>query len=195
MHVGLDLDNTIVNYDNAFYLAGREKNLIPEETVPTKIGVKSYLCETGREEDWTGLQGYVYGPGIKHASLFPGFRSFLEFAGEQCWKLTIISHKTRQPYIGPQYDLHSSATAWLESAGVLQQVDTLHFETSKIAKLKRITDEAPQFFIDDLPEILNHSNFPSTTQPILFDPWDRLPASIALPHLQSWHHARHLIES
>lgn len=185
MHLGLDLDNTIVNYDFAFYAAGRERNLIPAETPQSKVGVKTYLCSIGREEDWTELQGFVYGPGIRHANLFPAFERFLGRAVDRGWRVTIISHKTRYPYRGPRYDLHASAAQWLGEQGVTQKVSNIYFETDQESKLKRIAYQEVDCFVDDLPEVLGHDQFPAKTRPILFDPGHR-HRDEPHPRLSSW---------
>ena len=170
MHLGIDFDNTIANYDRAFYLAARERNLIPKEVAQTKNGVKSFLCGEDRDDDWTELQGYVYGPGIKHATPFPGLIEFLGQVSKEGWRLTVVSHKTRHPYQGPKYDLHGSAAGWIEVQGLSRKVDGIFFETTKEAKLERIAEQRVNAFVDDLPEILDHAAFPVGVRKLLFDP-------------------------
>ena len=47
--IGIDFDNTIVDYDLAFYLAALEKKLIPEKTPKTKKSVRDYLRSINNE--------------------------------------------------------------------------------------------------------------------------------------------------
>ncbi len=171
MHLGIDFDNTIANYDTAFFAAARERNLVPEDVDSTKSGVKQFLIDDGRESDWTELQGFVYGPGIHHATPFPGFLEFVRKAAAAQWRLTIVSHKTKHPYRGPAYDLHAAAAGWLDVQGVMTSVNSRFFELTKEAKLDRVANEGIECFVDDLPDILRHERFPgSFTRPILFDP-------------------------
>ena len=90
--------------------------------------------------------------------------------------VSIISHKTRYPFIGPQYDLHQSARDWLEQRGFFDAGriglarENVFFELTKEAKLERIRACGVSHFIDDLPELLSAPGFPNEVQRILFDP-------------------------
>src|SRR5690349_18737381 len=117
MRIGLDFDNTIVCYDAAFYRAARDRDLIPADVTPTKDGVRNWLRAAGREDDWTELQGYIYGARMDLAEAFPGVREFMRRAAAAGCALDIVSHKTRHPYRGQKYDLHQSALGWLEAQG------------------------------------------------------------------------------
>ena len=57
-HIGLDLDNTIINYDRAFPQAGQEIGVLPtDHGLTTKSQVKAYLLarENGMEQ-WMRLE-------------------------------------------------------------------------------------------------------------------------------------------
>ena len=62
MTLGIDFDNTIVGYDQLFHRVAVERRLIPANLPPRKNDVRDFLRSQGREDDWTMLQGYVYGP-------------------------------------------------------------------------------------------------------------------------------------
>lgn len=186
MHLGIDFDNTIANYDTAFYAAARERSLIPEDAESTKSGVKQFLIDDGRENDWTELQGFVYGPGIRHATPFPGFMDFVRQAANARWRLTIVSHKTKHPYRGPAYDLHASAAEWLDMLGIMKSVDARYFELTKEEKLDRVAAEKIECFVDDLPDILRHERFPrESVRPLLFDP-NGIHGASEFDRLRSW---------
>ena len=53
MRIGIDFDNTIVSYDALFHKVAREAGLVPESVAATKVAVRDYLREIGREDDWT----------------------------------------------------------------------------------------------------------------------------------------------
>ena len=96
MLVGVDFDNTIVCYDQIFYKIALEEGLIPAEVPVSKSGVRDYLRQKDRENDWTELQGYVYGTCMQDAPPFPGVVEFFTRCKEDKIKVYIISHKTRR---------------------------------------------------------------------------------------------------
>ena len=129
MIIGIDFDNTIVNYDNVFAEAATEKNMLPEHSLKTKESVKQMLLRQGRETDWTKLQGYVYGTKMDDAGSYRGVEDFIDKCFELGWETIVISHKTRYPFIGPQYDLHAAALQWIKSTGL--KLSDVFFETTR----------------------------------------------------------------
>ena len=67
--LGLDFDNTLIDYDEVFYEIACEKNLIPKNIGKTKVKVRKFLKDNGEEELFTLLQGEVYGSKINLAFL------------------------------------------------------------------------------------------------------------------------------
>lgn len=175
MRVGLDFDNTIVSYDSLFHKVAVEGGYVPPSLAPTKLAVRDHLCANGREEVWTEMQGYVYGARMMEAVAFPGVLNFLLQARGSGLVVSIVSHKTQHPFLGPRYDLHAAAREWIDSylvdtSGLLIPEDLIHFELTKEDKLKRIGASDFVYFVDDLPEILSAPAFPLNTVPVLFDP-------------------------
>ena len=173
MVVGLDFDNTIVSYDALFHQAAWEKSLIQADVPRTKLAVRDHLRGIGREEAWTELQGYVYGARMADATPYPGAIEFMQLARGNGVSLAIVSHKTRYPFVGPRYDLHEAARAWvgevLADHGLIEP-GLVFFELTKEDKIRRVAELRCDYFIDDLPEILLAAAFPPETQGILFDP-------------------------
>jgi len=174
MRIGIDFDNTIVSYDALFYKVAREQDVVPADTPVNKVAVRDYLRQTGKEDVWTAIQGYVYGARMDEATAYPGVLDFLHRASQVGHQLAIVSHKTKHPFLGPQYDLHAAARAWvkqhLHRDGVpLVAADSVFFELTKDAKLQRATQWGCELFIDDLPEILLAPGFPAGAQRVLFD--------------------------
>ena len=176
MIIGVDFDNTIVCYDALFHSVAAERGLVPASVAANKIAVRDHLRASGREPEWTALQGYVYGPRMAEADPFPGVRNFFRVCREHGVTIHIISHKTRHPFVGEPYDLHAAAHDWLARQGFLSpegaglRPDQIFFELTKAAKLARIAACACTHFIDDLPEILNDAAFPPDTAQLLFAP-------------------------
>ncbi|RMD85747.1 MAG: haloacid dehalogenase-like hydrolase [Candidatus Dadabacteria bacterium] len=181
MIVGIDFDNTLVCYDRLIHCVALERGLIPAGLDASKASIRDYLRKQGREDDWTELQGYIYGDRIKEAPPFPGALDFFCKCKEINVKTYIISHKTKFPYKGRQYDLHSAAFSWLKSAGFLERDLTgldekdVFFELTLEDKLYRIKSAGCDVFIDDLVEFLSHPHFPKGTRRVLFDPYDKSP--------------------
>jgi hypothetical protein len=192
MRIGIDFDNTIVCYDQAFHRAARERGLIPADVTPTKGGVRDWLRTVGREDDWTALQGYIYGARMDLAAPFPGVRDFMRAAAKAGCEIDIVSHKTRHPYRGEKYDLHRAALGWLEQQGFFKDAslgldrDNVHLELTKEGKLARIGALGCDSFIDDLPELLGEPGFPADTNRVLFDPNDAAPDAPTYRRARSW---------
>lgn len=175
MRIGIDFDNTIVSYDGVFYRVAVEQDLVPPTLAKTKLAVRNWLREAGKEDVWTQMQGYVYGARMNDAEAYPGSLAFLGWARSAGLPVAIISHKTKYPFLGPQYDLHEAARGWVETflrdgAGPLVTAENVYFETTKENKWARIASTESSHFIDDLPEILFADSFPSGVTRILFDP-------------------------
>jgi hypothetical protein len=191
MRIGLDFDNTIVNYDQVFHLVAREGGHIPADVPRTKLNVRDYLRDIGREPVWPEMQGYVYGARMSDASAYPGALAFMRWARDAGHELRIISHKTQYPFLGKKYDLHKSARGWVEAVlnadgKPLVEPEHAFFELTKEAKLRRIQEQGCGIFIDDLPEILLAPDFPSEVIPILFDPERHHTGRTALATIGSW---------
>ena len=59
--LGLDFDNTLVRYDKLFHQLAVEKKLIKETFPCDKIAIRNFLRNEGKDENFTLLQGEVYG--------------------------------------------------------------------------------------------------------------------------------------
>ena len=115
MIVGIDFDNTIVCYDGLFHEAAVAREMIPAETLPAKKAVRDFLRAAGRENDWTELQGLVYGHEIRSAKPFDGAAAFLARCRDERVTVNVISHRTKQPFVGTAIDMHQAARDWLDA--------------------------------------------------------------------------------
>jgi hypothetical protein len=176
MRIGIDFDNTIACYRTAFHGAAAARGLVPPEPVLSKNQVRDHLRRQGREDDWTELQGYVYGPGLADVDVFPGLKSCLGRLVASGAAVFIISHKTRTPYRGLSFDLHAAARDWLQCQGFFHpggvglSPENVFFELTLRDKLRRIAAQGCTHFVDDLAELLAEPEFPRGTERILFDP-------------------------
>jgi hypothetical protein len=193
MLIGLDFDNTIVCYDRAIVKLAEEIPGLPKDLPRTKLSLRNHLRQTGREGEWTTLQGTLYGPGMRYADPFDGAISTMQELMAAGHQLVIVSHRSLHSYAGPQYDLHAAARNWvaerLQTRGLFQGVNAnnaVNFLETREAKLATITRLACTIFLDDLPELLEAPEFPVVTVGILFDPNNELPIQHGKLQVQAW---------
>jgi hypothetical protein len=179
MRIGIDFDNTIACYDGVFHAAALERGLIPADLGAGKNDVRDYLNGSGRKDDFTELQGYVYGARMDLVSPYPGVREFIAAARAGGHALFIVSHKTKTPMRGPAYDMHAAARGFLEAqrltGAAMVAAQDVFFELTKEEKIARAAALELDVFIDDLPEILAMEAFPRSARAILFDPEQQFP--------------------
>lgn len=191
MRLGIDFDNTIACYTTIFHTIASARGLVPAVPVLSKSQLRDLLRKQGREDEWTELQGYVYGPGMKQVETFPGVAKTLRTLVQSGVEVYIISHKTRAPYRGPAYDLRRFAQVWLEQQGFFDPDkiglarEHVFFELTLEEKLARIAQQQCSHFLDDLPELLAEPGFPDGVHRLLFDPDDTY-ASEPFERIRSW---------
>lgn len=182
MRIGIDFDNTIACYDGVFHAAALERGLIPADLGRDKNSVRDHLNGSGRKDDFTELQGYVYGARMDLVSPYPGFAEFVATARAAGHDLFIVSHKTKHPILGPKHDMHAAARGFLTDRGLMGEAsgqiapDRVFFELTKDEKVARAHALACELFVDDLPEILAMSGFPDGMRKVLFDPENQFAA-------------------
>lgn len=192
MRIGLDFDNTIVNYDHAFHAAALAQGLIDATLAATKQSVKDFLCQKpDGNAVWTRLQAEVYGKTMLHdASLNPGFVDFVKKARSQQHELFIVSHKTTKPALGPEYDLHAVARQWLEQNGFFKELgfvaEQVFFEVTLSKKLARAEALGCDVFIDDLQDVLLHKEFPKDTKAVWYHKQEKPSAHPGFFYVGDW---------
>lgn len=196
--IGVDLDNTIIDYHGLFHALAVERGLINDTTPADKTAVRDAvrLLPDG-ETSWRRLQASAYGPEIGRAAIFPGALDFFRACAEKGIPACIISHKTQFATEGTD-DLHQAALGFLElqkffapDTGITPE--DVYFEPTRTAKAKRIAAMECAHFIDDLPEMLLDPDFPAATRSWLFAPDGANHPS--LESLPDWHAALTLLEA
>jgi hypothetical protein len=190
MRIGLDLDNTLICYDQAFLRVGKEEGILPASFVGNKAAVKrALLAERPDGYLWEALQGLVYGRRIDAAMLFDGVTEFLETCRNHADTVAIVSHKTERAHYDPLTDLRVAALRWMESqqffdaSGLGLERSNVYFEGTRDDKVRRIRELGCDVFVDDLAEVLVHGEMPAACRKILFgsDP------QIGFEQYASWH--------
>jgi hypothetical protein len=174
--IGIDFDNTLIDYDEVFRALACERGLV----APEFRGGKDALRRAVRglpagEEKWQRLQGAVYGKGIGGAVMFDGADAFLHRARAEGHELLIVSHKTEYGHFDPeQINLRNAALAWMRDKGFFEadgfgmMVENVRFAATRAEKLEQIGQLAITHFIDDLPEVLDDPAFPPGVVKVLF---------------------------
>lgn len=169
MRIGLDLDNTIVCYDRVFEALGREAGFTDEVIALGKLGIRNFLRQQGREDDWTVMQGVAYGPRMQDAVPFEGALDFIVEAKARGHEVSVVSHRTKHPYLGEAHDLHTAAREWLEARRITDHV-SLFLEEKAEEKAGRIANLRCEVFVDDLPEFLSRADMPEGLRKVHFCP-------------------------
>ena len=175
MKIGVDLDNTLINFNRAFLVGAKELGLLPFDWQGNKMQIRDFLrSKTGGEIQWQNLQGQVYGRLIAHAHLFAGVYRFLFRCHQRGIIVDIVSHKTEYGHNDEsKVPIRAAAIDFLANNGVTAGDNALlrkiYFESSREEKLQRIVINQYDWFIDDLEEILNDESLPNNLSRILFD--------------------------
>lgn len=174
--IGLDLDNTIIDYEALIREEVARSGLLSEVPAGDKRTLRDALraIDDG-EAHWTRLQARIYGPRLSGASPFAGVGEFVRRAAAEGCELLIVSHKTAVAATDDSgYDLHAAARGWLASNRLIGEdavrEDEVYFEGTRAAKVARIAALGVDAFIDDLIEVFEETEFPAGVGRWLFSP-------------------------
>jgi hypothetical protein len=170
--IGIDFDNTIINYNLVFYKIALKKKLINKNINKSKSSVKEYLLNNNKYNEWVKLQGEVYSKYLDQATIYPYCLGVIRHFVSKGFRVVIISHKTKFPYLGKKVNLHKPAFLWIKNKIVKKinfEKKQIFFCSSKEKKINEIKKQKCSLFIDDLEEIFLHQNFPKNCLKILFN--------------------------
>ena len=174
MIIGIDFDNTIACYETIFHKVALQEGLIDNNVGNSKNNVRDSLHNRGMFDEWTALQGEVYGNSMNQINPFPKVKECLQFFHKHKIEYYIISHKTQFSKKGTKYDLHQSAMQWLEKNFFNENLglnkSRVFFNETREKKIAKIAELKCTHFIDDLPAVFAEKEFPINVNKILFDP-------------------------
>ena len=194
MRIGLDFDNTIANYDQAFpevaRILGYETNNLNATLNKRDLKLK-LLKQPDGDTAWQKVQGLVYGKFIDLASLYPGVYEFVLRALASGHEIFIVSHKTELGHFDEsRTPLRQAATAWLINQKLVGDSDSkiklqnIYYAETRDEKINKIVELQLDVFIDDLDEVLSDRSFPKRTRKILFG--SGATTSQEILAMQSW---------
>jgi hypothetical protein len=176
--IGLDLDNTIIDYalPLAAALEREGVDVAPHpDRAPSKQDAKRAVLDRNGDEGWQRVQGWIYSTGIELAEAFPGVHEFLVRCAAAGDEVHIVSHKTERGHFDASgRSLRDAATSWLRAHGVVGEepwqvaLDHVHYEPTQDAKVAHIASLGVAVYVDDLSEVLRHPSFPSSVRGLKF---------------------------
>ena len=175
-HIGIDFDNTIVDYGYIFVERARSLGYLDSGVQLTKDEVKRIVKESNEgEQKWGILQREVYGKGIRNANVMEGFDGFIVECRKQRIPISIVSHKSKYNSFDPQkLNLQQPALDWMRTNRFFDE-NSFGFNLSQISFSETLEDKIQKInilncshFIDDLLKVLLHPLFPKSTRKIHF---------------------------
>lgn len=175
--IGVDLDNTIIDFNALFFRFGIQKGYLEKHDLKDKKFIRDKIRHlTNGEKKWHDLQLRIYGKEIFKAKLYKGVKGF--FRNCQLYKIPvfIISHKTELSNDPKnRIDLREKARQFLGKNKLFAKQNSLtlsniFFEDSRQRKIQRIAELGCTHFIDDLTETFMEPEFPKKVHKILFCP-------------------------
>ena len=176
--IGLDLDNTLVSYDDLFHALAVERGLIDGSAPKHKRIIRDLIRKVADgEQHWRTLQALAYGGRMGDAALIDGVADFIRECRARSLPVHIVSHRTLNAAADPHgADLRAAAIEWMRARGFFE-VDGLGldpsrvwFESTRVEKVARIRELGCTVFIDDLEEVFLEPDFPGDVVKILYAP-------------------------
>jgi len=168
--LGLDLDNTLIDYTaSCKFLA---PNFGIDESSATRDLIRRHLRHPDNDEEWQRFQSLLYTDGLDSALPASGVVELIRGCTNRGVEVFIVSHKTKS---GPERfgarNLRAPALQWLTNHNLVPSLipkDHVFFTDSVDAKVESIANLRLDVFVDDLPEVLSHPKWPSSTLGLRF---------------------------
>jgi hypothetical protein len=192
--LGIDLDNTIVDYDALVWEVASQRGLIGPDHAHSKKAVRDSIQRLPEGDlHWRRVQAVVYGDRMREARLMPGVGDLMLTCKRQAIPVYIISHKTEFSNLGESdANFHAAALAWLESFGFFDanvfglERGNVSFHDTREEKIRRIETSRVTHFVDDLDALFHAPLFPSAVVRIHFAPHGQLSDDPMIHSFASW---------
>jgi len=172
--IGIDLDNTIINYDEAIKVLSKKKfNYVSKN----KNSIKKYIVNKYGEIGWMKFQGKLYGEFIKFSDVYNGFKNFIIRTHLNDSEIYIISHKTKFGHFDKKkINLKRVAREFLIEKDILCKrknklsiyYKNIFFKNTIEEKIKKINELNLDVMIDDLPKVIEKLTLSKKMKKILF---------------------------
>ncbi len=168
--LGLDLDNTVIDYGPAYPIVARHLGL--DSGLVDRTSIRGALLTDSGDEEWQRFQSCLYTWGLKSARPAKGLDELLDFCHSNQVPVSIISHKTaRTPERFGGHELRLPALEWLGSWGVTPgrvPLENVHFCSTREHKVRTVSAVRCHVFVDDLAEVVDERTMPEATTRLHF---------------------------
>ena len=172
MKIGIDLDNTILNYDISHKVLIKKFLKIKINT-SSKNKIKKIIIKKYGIKKWIEYQSILYSEGLKWAYIDNFCKKFIfkniKFGNE----IYIISHKTVKSYYNDKIFLRKETLKKIKGEnitgrGMIKSKNIYFFESleKKVNKIKNLNID---IFIDDLEKVFSNKYFPKNCKKILIN--------------------------
>ena len=176
--LGVDFDNTLVNYDDVFLRTAQRMGFITPGVTKHKTSIRDAIRQvTDGEGKWQQVQAHVYGRARDEAVLINGVQEFIQTCRRLGVPVYIVSHKTKfAAQDTDKIDLRRAALDWMtqkdffELKGLGFSADQVFFESTRQDKVGRVKQLGCTHFIDDLEETFLEESFPRGVNRMLYSP-------------------------
>jgi len=159
MKIGFDLDHTLFNYSVSIRQALDSNEKYSKLSFSSKAELKQNMCDLLGPGAWTEFQGILYCEFIEFAFIDPFAMKVLKLIKAKGHHFFIVSHKTTRPISGGDCLLRAASNSKLKSEfnqGGIPYTSSLpiNYYDSLSQKTSAIQELGFDFFIDDLPEVI-----------------------------------------
>lgn len=152
LRIAIDIDNTLLNYEDLFDQAAKLENLHINETA--KNDIKKYIRndQSNWPELWVRIQGQCYGNLISEAPYYKDALSTIGKLINDGHEIELVSHKSKNSLCG-RFNLHKACLDRIEN-----DFKTINFFEKRKEKIDYINSKNFDYIIDDLEIVLNGIN-------------------------------------
>ena len=141
--IGVDFDNTLINYDFLIHDLAVEKGLITGDFPMQKKNISEHIRRVHGDLKWQEIQAIMYGERITSAQLTKGVPNFLEQCQKRHIPVYIVSHKTEYSnLLKGGSNFRKAALHWMAQQHFFTQyglsVQNVFFESTRQEKVVRI---------------------------------------------------------
>jgi hypothetical protein len=174
-HFGFDLDNTLIDYSDSCRQYSQQHGLSEVSSVHELRRLLNSDIESSTA--WTSAQSWIYGVGLQYAFISHFAINLLEKLLHKDWQLSIHSHKTKfGPAAYGSVPFRELMIDWLNSSELQNffKIDSnIFFYDDLDSKVWGIANSDLESYIDDLPKVFKHRNYPRQIRSYLYRSFDR----------------------
>jgi len=166
LRIGIDLDNTIIDYSNAYIKINHKFLYIKKKISKKRLKIK--IEKIFPNKGWSKIQEILFGKFIIYCKPYYGFDNFYKKSLKEDHTIYIVSHKTNLSEYSKKYQIKKAAKSWIFKNIKDIKKNNIFFEKTILKKIERIKKLKLDIFIDDIHQVLTHEKFDKNCFKILF---------------------------